>query len=1191
MAITLNPVPTTLGILAPVLGPWFSTPVTLPAPDLSRKLALRFDPSGANWLPPATGTLSLFVADTANPPGPIAQLTDANSNWPFTTGQLVACYRLLPEVEARLHDLMRFVPPATSATLSSVPTAPAPVASRPRVRWLVVVPPVSAVTHDSVVALFGGAGSVPGSTDAERMTALGLALDGATVRNGAIPMTWLRRPGHFLLPDGITDQQDVVLTGLAGATDLWAFDARGRAIDPGAVAAWWSWLMTDAVGGSPPQLLARGIDPITLQTVGTRRAVCGFSAARTAHLVDAHEGPLAAPLLGERLLAGGTAASTNLQAVTGSLALTFAPVPAPTPPPPPDNPAVDNAPRPRLAALPDGAYQRAVTLWPSGAVIAGLERDFARVAAVDEEFHLLGVRRRDSRQAATTEADRMASSQNRPSTRTTVARTASTNPVLLATADDAAAALLAVWNPTAPTRATLGVADAQWGAATALAEVASPPAFPTALVDGDPTATAGTYRVRALSGGGASAGDHQAVLVEVNLGAGHQGTWFRAWPLGFDLRTGLHFRMTGGGGRADAAGQVRLVMTLAAGRVDSQGLLSMDTQVSRIGPSGLEQRSYADRRFARPAPVGGAPASASFAAGTAWAICETGQTGTGALPAASVLSGATVVVTGATPAVVDRRTLPASALVAGVLRNRLHAGDIVSLTQPACQSTPDRADALGRPLPRSSTDGNPVGGLDAVTGVIVHRLDRGLVASVSAASAPFALQDRLEVAAVSVQTGAAPSASAALGGAPPLSYAHELPPHFLGHPGAPGALEIHGTGVALDGAPAIAVAEYVRERTAGLGFAFVQTAAEPVRSIAVQSELAVAAEAVTALPDLADGAGAGPVVAVLRTGPLGQEGIPGLALAAKTTVYPLSQSATSVVDWLNGLNLPSSANNLGTQLRGAVAAQTDSITRALDRRLQVGAFGAREAAVALAAAFARAQDLVYIETPALDNLSYGSDPDQVNLWSQLIARVGQRKGLQVVVCVPTLLAPGTPRMLQGVRDAALLGALDAMRAAAPDRFAAFSPGAGAGRALRLATTTVVVDDAFALTGTTHLWRRGLTYDSSLAAAVFDERVVDGRPQEVRNFRIRLLADRLGLPVTRVPDDAAELVRAIRQFDERGSVRLSATAIQRPDPLPTDEDQNTWNPDGARSDLTLAAIAALFAAAVALTDVDHAIIEA
>jgi hypothetical protein len=180
--------------------------------------------------------------------------------------------------------------------------------------------------------------------------------------------------------------------------------------------------------------------------------------------------------------------------------------------------------------------------------------------------------------------------------------------------------------------------------------------------------------------------------------------------------------------------------------------------------------------------------------------------------------------------------------------------------------------------------------------------------------------------------------------------------------------------------------------------------------------------------------------------------------------------------------------------------------------------------------------------------------------------------------------------LQEVRDATLLDAVGAMRNANPNRFALFSPGAGAGRAVRLASTSVVVDDAFALTGTTHLWRRGLTFDSSLAAAVFDERVVDGRPQDVRSFRIQLMADRLGIPVTRLPEDPAELVQAIRDLDARGSARLSAQPILPPTTVPASADIAVWNADGSRTDLTLPGVTALFLAAVALTGTDQAIIE-
>ena len=137
---------------------------------------------------------------------------------------------------------------------------------------------------------------------------------------------------------------------------------------------------------------------------------------------------------------------------------------------------------------------------------------------------------------------------------------------------------------------------------------------------------------------------------------------------------------------------------------------------------------------------------------------------------------------------------------------------------------------------------------------------------------------------------------------------------------------------------------------------------------------------------------------------------------------------------------------------------------------------------------------------------------------------------------------------------------------------------------------MIVDDAFALTGTTHLWRRGLSWDSSLAASVFDERLTDGRPQDVRAFRLQLLADRLGIAMARVPDDPAELVKAIRELDMRGTKRFSATPITRPSPTPQNADVNIWNPDGSQTTLSLSSIAARFASAVALTVINHAIVE-
>lgn len=61
-----------------------------------------------------------------------------------------------------------------------------------------------------------------------------------------------------------------------------------------------------------------------------------------------------------------------------------------------------------------------------------------------------------------------------------------------------------------------------------------------------------------------------------------------------------------------------------------------------------------------------------------------------------------------------------------------------------------------------------------------------------------------------------------------------------------------------------------------------------------------------------------------------------------------------------------------------------------------------------------------------------------------------------------------------------------------------SPAADPGRSRSLASTTVVIDDAETLTGTTHLWRRGLSFDSPFAAAVFDAALAPGRPDPTAN---------------------------------------------------------------------------------------------
>ena len=386
--------------------------------------------------------------------------------------------------------------------------------------------------------------------------------------------------------------------------------------------------------------------------------------------------------------------------------------------------------------------------------------------------------------------------------------------------------------------------------------------------------------------------------------------------------------------------------------------------------------SYADLRFSRPVPVGGTPPAVT---GTWW-VCETAATGSGALPGGAVPPGGHVVLLTNPPSIVDRNTIPAAAWAANTLRGKLLTTDIVSLTAPSFQSTPDRADPIGRPLPRQpATGGDPKGGLEAIVGAKLHYLPR-IPAALAASSAPYALLDRLDVAAASVS---GTTAHAAIGSAAPVPWSLEPAADFsFGFPGVPASIETHGVGVALTGAPAVAVTEFVRERTAGLGFSAVQGLTEPARSLAIQSEIALAAEAATALPAITDGAGAGPVAAVLRSCAFGLEGVPGIATAAITAnVFPFSQQEAGLETWLN--SQISAGGGAGSALRSAAGTFTDGIARALDRRILSSGYGAREALTALIAAFDRAQDLVYLETPSIDMLPIESGGENLQLWSVL----------------------------------------------------------------------------------------------------------------------------------------------------------------------------------------------------------------
>jgi hypothetical protein len=367
-----------LGLASPVLGPWFSDPSpTLSAP--SGDLSVGFSPTAAiDWLPPARGILSLLFATPTRPAG-LAPLRAATGNPAFTNNRLVALFRLLPEVEARLDSLAVGLP-SPDGGASTGPTRPTP-------RWFAIESTTTTTGSNiaSVVALWSNGFATDDNTDPKKLASLGLkGIDGA-LANAEKPASVLLGPG------GAFGASDKLLRLDTTAYTLWAFDSRGRAIDPGAVASWWAFLATSLFDN--------------LWASGVTQRTCAVAAARSLHLVNAHEGALTAAMLGRANVGNASGAATDVvRQASGTTAVTIAFTAAP---------AIDHAPVPRAALLPHRAYATSVNLWPSGPVVTGLERDYARVALIDVEGHLTGQPRSPAAVTPSSGEARRAADQNR----------------------------------------------------------------------------------------------------------------------------------------------------------------------------------------------------------------------------------------------------------------------------------------------------------------------------------------------------------------------------------------------------------------------------------------------------------------------------------------------------------------------------------------------------------------------------------------------------------------------------------------------------------------------------------------------------------------------------------------------------------------------------------------------------------
>jgi len=180
------------------------------------------------------------------------------------------------------------------------------------------------------------------------------------------------------------------------------------------------------------------------------------------------------------------------------------------------------------------------------------------------------------------------------------------------------------------------------------------------------------------------------------------------------------------------------------------------------------------------------------------------------------------------------------------------------------------------------------------------------------------------------------------------------------------------------------------------------------------------------------------------------------------------------------------------------------------REFSASVHGRRDALWALKRAISSARELIYIEGPAFTGTDYaeGSATPENDLVTLIRNRLTAMPGLRVVLCLPKVLDYGPGYEVFAGREFAkrkeIIESFDA------NRVVAFHPIGFPGRPLRLMTNIVIVDDVWAMVGTSTIRRRGLTFDGGVDIVLFDRNLREGRSLSIANLRKRLMAIHLGI---------------------------------------------------------------------------------
>ncbi|MEQ1571855.1 MAG: hypothetical protein ABMA64_39880, partial [Myxococcota bacterium] len=203
---------------------------------------------------------------------------------------------------------------------------------------------------------------------------------------------------------------------------------------------------------------------------------------------------------------------------------------------------------------------------------------------------------------------------------------------------------------------------------------------------------------------------------------------------------------------------------------------------------------------------------------------------------------------------------------------------------------------------------------------------------------------------------------------------------------------------------------------------------------------------------------------------------------------------------------------LGARLRSLPApAAGDRWAAEVQREGYAAKHGRRDALWAWRWAIGRARRLIVLQTPLLSRTGDHSELERIDLVQALVDRLTAVPSLRLIVGVPREIPFGPGYESFAARfHTSRNEVLDALVAAGGSRVLAFHPIGFPGRPEVLRTTVGVVDDSWAILGTSSFSRRGMTFDGGLDLVFTDRDRLDGASVAVRRLRREVMAHWLGL---------------------------------------------------------------------------------